>query len=162
MDAIGCLITKYKLTDPVGANAVGVFKNKDLKKLYDALIKEGNASLAAAYKVGATIEDLDINDLNKATAKADNKDILAVFAELTKASRNHLRAFTTNLERVGETYTPQYLSAEAFTAIVTTDHERGGTICGVCPNEGQPRNPANCDGTGQGQGPRNGWRGGRN
>lgn len=60
MDAILMLLSKYSLTDPVGNNAVGVFNNVTLQNLYNQLVAQGNTSVLDAYKVGATIEDLDI------------------------------------------------------------------------------------------------------
>lgn len=153
MDAINCLLTKYTLKDPVGDHAAGVFTNKALQNLYAKLIAEGSEALEAAFRVGATIEDLDIADLLKASDASDNQDIKAVFGELTKGSRNHLRAFTKNLTNLEASYTPQYISKELFDNILSQDQERGGSICGVCPNnQGGGNRPqgSNCNGAGQG------------
>lgn len=152
MDAISCLLTKYTLKDPVGDNAAGVFANEALQSLYAKLLAEGSASLEAAFRVGATIEDLDISDLLKAAEMADNQDVKAVYAELTKGSRNHLRSFTKNLANLEASYVPQYISKELFDGILTQDQERGGSICGVCPNNqtGNGSQGANCTGAGQG------------
>ena len=152
MDAISCLLSKYTVKDPVGDNAAGVFANEALQSLYAKLLAEGSASLEAAFRVGATIEDLDISDLLKATEMADNQDVKAVYAELTKGSRNHLRSFTKNLANLEASYVPQYISKELFDGILTQDQERGGSICGVCPNNqtGNGSQGANCTGAGQG------------
>ena len=165
MDAIGCLLQKYELSDPVGANGIGVFQNADLQALYNNLLTQGTNSLQDAYTVGATIEDVDIRDLmlHSDDPAVDNQDLLAVFGELTKASRNHMRAFTGRLEALGVTYTPQYITPEYFETIVTTDWEKGGSICGPCPGQGLgngPGNGGNCpygnNGNGGGNGPGNG------
>ena len=63
MDAILLLLNKYSITDPAGSNAVGVFTNSTLQNFYTQLVAQGNTSVLEAYKVGATIEDLDIFDL---------------------------------------------------------------------------------------------------
>ncbi len=148
MDAIGCLIQKYELSDPVGENGIGVFQNADLQVLYDNLLAQGSVSLQAAYTTGATIEDVDIRDLlgMADNPAVDNQDVVAVFGELTKASRNHMRAFTSRLESLGLTYVPQYITPEYYESIVTTDWEKGGSICGPCPGQGLG------NGNGQGNG----------
>lgn len=131
MDAIGCLIQKYNLTDPVGNHAAGVFTDPALQTLYNDLIATGAQSLTAALTVGATIEDLDIDDLMDLSENdVDNADILAVFDQLTRGSRNHIRAFTQLLEQDGETYIPQYISADLYAEILNTPHEKGGGLCG--------------------------------
>ena len=118
MDAVLHLLNKYSLADPVGANADGVFKNAVLQQLYHDLVAKGNANIAEAYKVGATIEDLDIFDLRKALQQVDNQDIKFVFENLERGSRNHMRAFYRNLLNVGAAYTPRYISMEEFNAII--------------------------------------------
>lgn len=153
MDAILCLLNKYELDDPANGNGIGVFTNTNLQAIYNDLLSTGNGSLAAALRVGATIEDLDIQDLLNRTAAMDNKDILAVFGELTKGSRNHLRAFNQNLTNLGETYVPAYISQNLFDDIILSPKEMGGSICGTCPNNpGGQHGNGNCDGTGNGSG----------
>lgn len=125
MDAILMLLKKYNITDPVGTNAVGVFTNQTLQGLYTQLVEQGNASLLAAFKTGATIEDLDIFDLKTALTKIDNQDIKLVYDNLTKGSRNHMRAFNRNIINNGGTYTPQYITQAEFDAIINSDMERG-------------------------------------
>lgn len=51
--------------------------------------------------VGATIEDLDIKDLQEAAAQTDKQDIIAVYANLERGSRNHMRSFTKNITNLG-------------------------------------------------------------
>ncbi len=148
MDAMLCLINKYKLDDPIGDNGIGVFKNADLQALYNMLMEKGSASVEDALAVGATIEDLDIADLATRLASTDNADIKAVFNELTRGSRNHMRAYYRNLKNQGVTYVPKNISLATFNEIISTPNERGGSICGICPN--------NCIGNGPGNGQGNG------
>ncbi len=110
MDAVLLLLKKYNLTDPVGSNAVGVFNNATLQNLYNQLVAQGNNSVLDAYKVGATIEDLDIFDLKNALLNNDNQDIKLVYDMLTKGSRNHMRSFYKNILNTGGSYTPQYIT----------------------------------------------------
>lgn len=125
MDAILMLLSKYSLTDPVSNNAVGVFNNVTLQNLYNQLVAQGNISVLDAYKVGATIEDLDIFDLKNALLNNDNQDIKLVYDMLTKRSRNHIRSFYKNILSVGGSYSPQYITQAEFDAIINTAMETG-------------------------------------
>ncbi len=127
MDAILMLLNKYELADPVGVNGPGIFNNQVLQNLYNQLILRGNVSIAGAYKVGAGIEELDISDLTTALVSVDNQDIIMVYSNLTKGSRNHLRSFYKKVLWIGETYTPQYLTPAAFDAIINSPMETGNS-----------------------------------
>jgi hypothetical protein len=125
MDGILILLNRYSISDPVGSNAVGVFGNVQLQNLYTQLVLQGSVSLAEAYKVGATIEDLDIFDLTNTLENIDNKDIQLVYESLTKGSRNHLRSFYKFILSTGGIYIPQYISQAAFDAIISSAMETG-------------------------------------
>ncbi|TCK06317.1 DUF2202 domain-containing protein [Phorcysia thermohydrogeniphila] len=127
MKMVKVLLDKYGIPDPVAetGNRVGVFKNKKLQELYNKLVEQGRSSLIAALKVGATIEDLDIKDLEEAISKTDNEDVEVVYQNLMKGSRNHMRAFVRLLRRFGSDYTPQYISTEEFQRILSVKHEAG-------------------------------------
>ena len=124
-DAIKALIEKYDLEDPVKDDSIGVFTNTKLAELYNQLVEQGSKSLVDALKVGATIEDLDISDLNKDLAETDNEDIKKVFEYLREGSYNHLRAFVDNLKRKGADYTPQFISEEEYERILSTTSQHG-------------------------------------
>lgn len=124
-DAVARLFSRYNLTDPAANHQPGIFVNQDLQALYTSLVAQGGISRIEAFKVGATIEDLDIKDLMDLVQEVDNQDILMVFANLTKGSRNHLRSFSKLLLNSGFTYVPQFISPELYQWIITTPHERG-------------------------------------
>lgn len=125
-EAVLTLLERYNVADPVANNGVGVFTDAMLQALYDQLVAQGNQSLSDALKVGAAIEEIDILDLEERSAQTDKADILTVYANLTQGSRNHLRSFVKTLtQQTGETYTPQYLSQDAYDAILAGDIERG-------------------------------------
>jgi hypothetical protein len=127
MDAVRTLIERYGLEDPAEASDIGVFTNSTLQDLYDQLVETGNQSLGDALRVGAAIEEIDILDLEEYIAQTDKADIQVVYESLMKGSRNHLRSFVSTLKRQeGQTYEPQYLSQEAYDAIVSTPTEAGG------------------------------------
>lgn len=125
MDAILILLKKYNLPDPVTTGTVGVFKNESLQNLYKQLTAQGSLSLSDAYKVGATIEDLDIFDLKNALLINDNQDIKLVYDMLSKGSRNHLRSFYKNILNAGDTYIPQYINQADFDSIINSAMESG-------------------------------------
>ena len=129
-DAIKTLLLKYSLPDPALNHVAGVFVNADLQALYASLVAQGKASLNEGLTVGATIEDLDINDLhNHILNDVDNKDILFVYGNLEKGSRNHLRSFNALLKVRKVTYVPQFISMEYFNQIISTKHEIGSVVC---------------------------------
>lgn len=130
MDAVKSLLDKYNLMDPVVDLSVGVFTDPDMQLLYDSLVAEGSATIVDAFHVGATIEDLDIKDLYDLLEKTDNSDIQMVYENLSRGSRNHLRAFTTQLSLNGETYEAQFLTQDEINDIITSPRERGGSDSG--------------------------------
>jgi hypothetical protein len=125
MDAILILLDKYQIPDPASGKNVGEFSNASLQQLYFNLVNLGNNSLPDALKVGATIEDLDIFDIKSMMLETDNQDVLLVFSNLTKGSRNHLRSFYKNILNVGGEYDAQYISQTELEAIVNSPMETG-------------------------------------
>jgi hypothetical protein len=144
-DTIKYLLDKYEIDDPVKDTTVGVFTDPTMQKLYDDLVVQGSKSLEDALVVGATVEDLDIKDLEDWIAKTDNEDILIAYQNLMKGSRNHMRAFIRVLERNGGEYTPQYISQTEYQEILASQQERG-SVDGQGQGNGQRR------GQGRGQG----------
>ncbi|WP_303774434.1 DUF2202 domain-containing protein [Anaerolinea thermophila] len=119
------LLDRYGIADPASAE-VGVFTNADLQQLYDTLIEQGSQSLGDALKVGALIEEVDIQDLDQALATVQQADIRLAFENLKAGSENHLRAFTSTLQQqTGEVYQPQVLSAETVNAILNSASTNG-------------------------------------
>ncbi|MDP1817522.1 MAG: DUF2202 domain-containing protein [Leadbetterella sp.] len=124
--AVLSLLQKYNIPDPTGNNAVGVFENVTLQKLYIDLVAQGSVSLLEGVKVGATIEDLDIFDLEEYLKDVDNKDITYVYNNLTKGSRNHLRSFYSQILAQKGTYSAQFITQSEFDNIVNSGRETGG------------------------------------
>ncbi len=93
MDAVKVLLDKYMIANPVMQDSRGEFANQKIQELYTSLVDQGGQSLISALAVGATIEDLDIKDLDELLAQTSNTDIKIVYQNLAKGSRNHMRAF---------------------------------------------------------------------
>ena len=125
MDSVLALLERYGLTDPAAGRAEGEFQDATLQALYTQLVTQGDASLEAALTVGATIEELDITDLAHFAAATSRPDVLTVYGNLTKGSRNHLRSYTGQLSGLGVTYVPQYLDQASYDAILASPMERG-------------------------------------
>lgn len=118
MKAIKMLLDKYQLKDPI--QAAGKYSDKKLQQLYDKLTEQGSKSLKDALLVGATIEDMDIYDLENNLKNTDNDDIRIIFTNLKEASSHHLRAFTRQLLKYYDyQYSPQYISQDQYKKITT-------------------------------------------
>ena len=126
MDMVLCLLQYYNLPDPASTE-IGVFTNPDLQALYDDLVEQGSVALVDALTVGATIEDVDIYDLEQHTAETSNEAIITIFERLACASGNHMRSFSAWLANKGVTYVPQYISQEEYDEIIGTPHQ----FCGA-------------------------------
>ena len=126
MNAIENLLKQYKI--PYNILSVGKFKNVELQAYYNQFITSGSESLTNALKIGATIEDLDIVDLQKYIKTTNNSAVIAVLENLQCGSRNHLRSFLKGLEFYGDNYTPQFLSIEGYNNIINSLNEKCGKI----------------------------------
>lgn len=125
MDRTLTLLQLYDLTDPAAGKPAGSFVNQDLQQLYGELTERASLSLADALWVGATIEDLDISDIKEMLAAPQlTVDLIALYESLSCGSRNHLRSFTNQLAAQGQIYEPQFLSLEAYQAILAGSHEQ--------------------------------------
>jgi len=135
MDEVKLLIDRYSLADP--ALEPGLFTDPDLQALYDQLVDQGSASLADALKVGAAIEEIDILDLEERIAQTDNADLQQVFNNLMLGSYNHLNAFVGVLSmQTGEAYVPQYLTEDAYAALMTDQARNGNSNSGQAAGQG--------------------------
>lgn len=99
MSRVKTLLDRYGLEDPVATDRPGVFVNDELQAAYASLVAQGSLSLEDAYKVGVTIEELDIADLQDGLKSTTKRDVTRVFQSLLRGSQNHLAAFTRLLEQ---------------------------------------------------------------
>tara|TARA_Y100000780_G_scaffold111503_1_gene100777 strand:+ start:710 stop:1393 length:684 start_codon:yes stop_codon:yes gene_type:complete len=125
-EAVAILLERYELADPVTDNTVGNFSNPEFDYLYSVLTESGAISVVEGLYVGAQVEELDIYDLMRLGEDiVDNPDIELVYSNLLKGSRNHLRAFYSQILNNNGTYRPQYISQDLFDEIVNSPMERG-------------------------------------
>ncbi|MBN2597109.1 DUF2202 domain-containing protein [Labilibaculum sp.] len=122
--AVLTLLNLFGIEDP-STGIAGEYKNETLQALYDELIEKGKLSVEEALKAGALIEEVDIKDLEDLMAETENEDILLVYDNLQRGSRNHLRAFVRVLSTYGVVYEPTVLGEDNFNEIINSDTERG-------------------------------------
>jgi hypothetical protein len=123
VSAVGTLLARYDINDPMTTTEVGVFTDPTFTKLYNDLVDTGSQSLIDALTVGALIEDLDIMDLQRLASTSP--DIAIVYDALELGSRNHMRAFYRQLQRLGADYTPVYITQSEFDVIIAGNMEQG-------------------------------------
>ncbi|HJX71218.1 MAG TPA: DUF2202 domain-containing protein, partial [Bacteroidales bacterium] len=126
----------------------GVFSDAGIQVLYHDLIAKGSVSAEEAYMTGALIEEMDIKDLTEALNNDMNENIIRVFENLLKGSRNHLRAFNRQIINLGLNHTPVYISQEEYDQIVNSPFEKGNQY----RIQGHYKNQENCQGSMRGQG----------
>ena len=125
-DAVAEKIEKYGLPDPVVDDTVGIFVNSFLLEKYYELVAKGQLSELDALMVGAFIEELDIIDLQESIEVTDETDLIELYSNLMRGSRNHLRAFVALIEEAtGEDYEAQLLDQDEVDAIADSSFETG-------------------------------------
>jgi hypothetical protein len=123
-EAVRQRIVAHGLADPAASTPAGVFVNADLQALYNQLVAQGQGSLIDALKVGCWIEEKDIRDIEDQKSQVINEpDIVAVYESLLCGSRNHLRAFNSQLVAQGGSYTAQVISQDEWNAIANSARE---------------------------------------
>ena len=139
MDAVGQLIEKYGLIDPIVDDTPGNFTDPTLQRLYNDLVGSDEADLdhlvtdlkidggdmseLAAYKVGAFIEEFDILDIQHAIEQTTHGDIENVYENLLRGSRNHLRSFVSQIDATGDIYEPVVMQSDLYQDIISGDQE---------------------------------------
>lgn len=118
-EAVRRQIELYGVEDPAEGNPVGVFEDTYLQALFDKLIEMGSVSLIEGLKVGALIEETDIQDIRDKMAETDETSILQVYQNLLCGSYEHLQAFNRQLVANGVGYQSQVISQQEWDAIAS-------------------------------------------
>lgn len=124
-DAVFNLMKNYGVED-TASETIGTFTDSELASLYANLIAKVNLSETDALLVGATIEDLDIYDLDEKATHTTNTELHALYSNLKCGSENHMRSFTNQLNSREISYDPTYISIAEYQTIL--DGSQGG--CG--------------------------------
>lgn len=125
MKAMQKLVSRYNLEDPTAKRDVGEFHNRQIQKMHGELLEQGNKNFVEALKVGAEVEERDIDDIQDNIKNTSKADILFVYENLKRSSKNHLRAFIKKLNQEGEEYKPKYLEQAEFNSITSSGFESG-------------------------------------
>ena len=125
MDAVLGLLTRYGIPDPAAGMDAGQFIDPNLASLYATLMQKGAKSPINAIQVGGLIEEVDIADLEFAVSSTSRADIIRVYENIHRGSRNHLRAFAGLSAQYGVVYQPQKLSPTEVQAILSSPMENG-------------------------------------
>ncbi len=125
MNSVTVMLDKYGIQD-LSYEARGVFYNQGLQNLYKELTSLVDKSVQEALFVGATIEDLDIFDLNNFMDTTDYEDLQNLYEVLSCGSKNHMRAFSQDIVNSGGVYVAQYISEEDYALILASDMEKCG------------------------------------
>ncbi|MDX5426567.1 MAG: DUF2202 domain-containing protein [Bacteroidota bacterium] len=124
MDLCLVEIQKFGLTDPVEGFIEGDFPSAGMQQIYDDFLAIGQQSEVKALEQGAEVEEIDILDLQNGLDNfIEHPDLVLLYSNLQKASRNHLRAFYSGLQLRGVTYVPRHMSQADFDLIVNSPHE---------------------------------------
>ena len=123
MDMMLALLEHFGLPDPARNLQPGKFHAPALQKLHDELLEKGLNSREDAVQVGLLIEELDIADLQKAKSGTEKPEILAVYEELERGSRNHMRAFYRWKQHLGIGYQAAHLPQAELERIALSEHE---------------------------------------
>lgn len=122
MDAVENLLKQYNIAYTI--LPMGEFENQSLQNHYNQFKIDGAVSKSNALQIGATIEDLDIVDLQNYITATNNTSLIAVFKNLECGSKNHLKSFVKSIDNAGDSYTPQFLTQTEYNAIITGSVEQ--------------------------------------
>lgn len=120
-DAHAAAVRKILADTAFPASPADTLTDEKFVTLRDELIARGNTSELEALRVGAFIEERDIQDLRLVMAATKSASVLETLHWLEMGSHHHLNAFVRHLKMRGEPYTPQLLGQAEFDAIVTAD-----------------------------------------
>jgi len=123
MDSMKLLVERYGLEDPV-LSEPGKFSDEKLQQIFDDLLARGLTSRGESLKVAAMVEDMDIMDFRVEQKKTEKPDLLAIYENLERGSRNHLRAFGRQLSKENIRYEATFLTQEEIDSIMASPNEK--------------------------------------
>jgi hypothetical protein len=119
VQAAALLLPRAGVTPP--PQHPGSYTDPQLSELYVELTSEGSASMVSALEASATLEELNIIDIQTQLSKTDKADLQLVYRHLIEAGGHELWSFTRGIERFGgQPYQPRYLTPEGYADILAT------------------------------------------
>ena len=116
-DTLKKKLDKYNLPDPA-LPTIGAFTNPDLQAKYDSLVADGQLSYVDGLYICATIEEIDMIDIQQVLDATTHLDLRTAYQSLLDGSKNHLRAFVAGLAAQGIIYEPKFISKELYDSII--------------------------------------------
>ncbi len=132
LQRINELMALYNITVPESKLPAekGKYTNSDIQKLYDDYTVKGCISDICALNTAAYMEEEDLSMLRERIKDQNDEHIIKVFAQMEKATQNHLKVFVKSLKQSGVEYKPQVLSQGDYDAILNP-----GKINGTASNK---------------------------
>lgn len=145
--AIETLLNYYEIQYPALTNP-GIFADATRQSKYDAMIADAVDSMSV-FRIAANLEEENYIAYSQVAADSSNINLYLIVKHMVKCSANHLRALVHHITVKGGTYTPLYLSAEAYSQLIHNPFDKGdkqkrkgdgnkGTNSG---KKGEPRGP---------------------
>lgn len=123
MDSMKLLVDRYGLEDPV-IEERGRFSDPKLQQIYYTFLAKGMTSRGEAILVALMVEEMDVYDFREEQKKTDKPDLLVIYENLERGSRNHLRAYGRQLKKENLVYKAEYLSQAEVDSIMASPNER--------------------------------------
>lgn len=121
--AIEALLTYYEIQYPVLTDP-GVFGDATRQARYDTLIA-GAVDSVTVFQVAAALEEENYVAYSLVATDTTNANLHMFVKHLVKCSANHFRALVHKITVKGGTYTPQYLTAEAYAELIQNPFDQG-------------------------------------
>lgn len=130
MQRINALMGVKELPQGTGVTGgdKGLYENKDIQALYDEYTVLGNISDVTALETAALMEENGISNLRERIKAQTDDRTIKIFAQMERASRNHLKGFVKSLKLSGVEYEPAVLSQSDFDMIINNVTEKGTAL----------------------------------
>jgi hypothetical protein len=106
IDSLGRLLRNRDSFAPAAILPRGEFDDPGLAAEYKRLLAIGSESEAAAFRVGALLEERDAAMVRGYGRETAASDVTALYSRLERTNRAHLSTFVTHLRTMGEHYNP--------------------------------------------------------
>jgi len=116
------ILERYNIPN-LELSQAGLFSNVKLQAVYNTGVNEGDMTLLNALQASAMSEDMHIADLGTAIVRTDNQDLTYIYQSELAQSRNDLRLIVGQIQAFGGNYTPVYITADSYNAIISTPME---------------------------------------
>ena len=111
------VLDRYQIQYPE-TNPPGSYVSPRVNVLYVTLIGSGGGAVTDALRASATSEEYHISALSGALGRTSNPDLQFLYNQELATAQDNLRSAVQRLSQYGVTYTPRYLTQDAYSAII--------------------------------------------